>query len=122
MNAKQRQSIPFVEVAKLEDAAALEPLPNNRRAEAGALRSHVSVGRAGASPALDTHSKRQRIDLPIDITPPFDAGSSDGYSDALHGHPKDAAARFQSWHRSRPASDFAEYETGYLASYEQVRS
>ena len=58
---------------------------------------------------------------PLDITPAFDAGSSDGYSDALRGFPKDAAARFASWHRSRQVSDFAEYETGYLASYEQVK-
>ena len=58
---------------------------------------------------------------PLDLSPPFDAGSSDGYSDALRGFPKDAAARFASWHRSRAVTDFAEYECGYLASYEQVK-
>jgi hypothetical protein len=66
------------------------------------------------------HRQLQPIPI-IDITPAFDAGSSDGYSDALRGHPKDAAQRFQSWHRSRPVEDFAEYEVGYNASYEQVK-
>jgi len=58
---------------------------------------------------------------PLDITPAFDAGSADGYSDALREFPKDAAARFASWHRSRQVSDFPEYEVAYLASYEQVK-
>lgn len=52
--------------------------------------------------------------------PAFDAGSRDGYSDAVNGRNKDAAARFARWHRRRPVSDFRSYETAYLASYEQV--
>ena len=54
--AKQRQAIPLVEVAKSVDAPPLQAAPNNRHAEAGALRSHASVGRAGSTPALDTFS------------------------------------------------------------------
>lgn len=56
------------------------------------------------------------------IEPAFDLGSRDGYADAVNGHRRDPAQRFQSWHRRRPVSDFADYERGYVASYEQVRA
>ena len=52
----------------------------------------------------------------------FSDGHVDGYADAVNGHPRDPAARFQSWHRARDVRDYSDYERGYVASYEQVKA
>ncbi|HVY79859.1 MAG TPA: hypothetical protein VG994_02665 [Steroidobacteraceae bacterium] len=47
----------------------------------------------------------------------FTDGHLDGFADATNGNPSDATHRFQTWHRKRPVSDFADYERAYQRSY-----
>ena len=76
---------------------------------------------------MATSRTRQLIPvIPLDLTetqePAFDAGSRDGYADAINGRDKNPGARFSRWHAKRPVSEFRSYETAYLRSYEQVRA
>lgn len=54
------------------------------------------------------------------LEPAFDVGHLDGFADATNNNPCDPAQRFQSWHKRRPVEEFADYERGYRASYQQV--
>ncbi len=66
-------------------------------------------------------SHKQRQSIPV-IVSAFDDGHHDGYADAVNGSPCDPSTRFQTWQRRRPVDDFADYERGYRASYDQVRA